>query len=79
VDAVPGRLNQVVTAPCNYGTFYGQCSELCGVAHGFMPIKVKVIPLSDFNIIVKNKFIEYCTKILLNDFLIYFNKKKDVK
>ncbi len=43
VDAVPGRLNQVVTIPGSLGLFYGQCSELCAEQrHGFMPIKVVV-------------------------------------
>ena len=45
VDACPGRLNQV----CNFinrpGTFYGQCSEICGVNHGFMPINVVAIDI----------------------------------
>lgn len=40
VDAVPGRLNQVYTMIKRPGEFYGQCSEICGVNHGFMPIKV---------------------------------------
>jgi len=48
VDAVPGRLNQVVTSTNNLGIFYGQCSELCGVSHGFMPIKVNVITMKDY-------------------------------
>jgi cytochrome c oxidase subunit 2 len=48
-DAVPGRINTVVLyIPCT-GTYYGQCSELCGVNHGFMPIKVDVISLKDFS------------------------------
>jgi heme/copper-type cytochrome/quinol oxidase subunit 2 len=55
VDAVPGRLNQVVTVANNLGLFYGQCSELCGVSHGFMPIKVNVISLSDYYNLVLNK------------------------
>lgn len=42
IDAVPGRLNQVFVYPIRFGSFYGQCSELCGVDHGFMPINVKV-------------------------------------
>jgi len=41
VDAVPGRLNQIFTIINRIGTFYGQCSELCGIQHGFMPIKVE--------------------------------------
>lgn len=40
VDAVPGRLNEVYLYIIRKGEFYGQCSELCGVNHGFMPIKV---------------------------------------
>jgi len=48
VDAVPGRLNQAITIPSNLGIFYGQCSELCGVSHGFMPIKVNIISLDDY-------------------------------
>jgi len=48
VDAVPGRLNHAITIPCNLGLYYGQCSELCGVSHGFMPIKVNVVTLADY-------------------------------
>jgi heme/copper-type cytochrome/quinol oxidase subunit 2 len=44
VDAVPGRLNQTSLYIKNTGTFYGQCSELRGVNHAFMPIEVYVIP-----------------------------------
>lgn len=40
VDAVPGRLNQVSVFIKREGIYYGQCSELCGVNHGFMPIKI---------------------------------------
>jgi cytochrome c oxidase subunit 2 len=40
VDAVPGRLNQLSCYINRPGIFYGQCSELCGVNHGFMPIAV---------------------------------------
>jgi cytochrome c oxidase subunit 2 len=40
VDAVPGRLNQIFTFIKRSGEFYGQCSEICGVNHGFMPIKL---------------------------------------
>lgn len=48
VDAVPGRLNQTISVPCNLGLYYGQCSELCGVSHGFMPIKVNIVTLADY-------------------------------
>lgn len=40
MDACPGRLNQVSLEIRHPGTFYGQCSELCGVKHSFMPIVV---------------------------------------
>jgi len=43
VDAVPGRLNQLSTFINRTGTFYGQCSELCGVNHGFMPIEINAL------------------------------------
>jgi len=40
VDAVPGRLNQAHVFIDRPGVFYGQCSELCGINHAFMPIKI---------------------------------------
>lgn len=43
VDAVPGRLNDTITLIRRPGVFYGQCSELCGVGHGFMPIVVEAL------------------------------------
>lgn len=48
VDAVPGRLNQFISLINRPGVFYGQCSELCGVAHGFMPIVVHAVPYEIF-------------------------------
>jgi len=44
VDAVPGRTNEYYLLIQKCGVYYGQCSEICGVNHGFMPIKVEVIP-----------------------------------
>nr|FAA04229.1 TPA: cytochrome c oxidase subunit II [Triannulata magna] len=43
VDAVPGRLNQALFTPTIMGLLYGQCSELCGVNHSFMPITLEII------------------------------------
>lgn len=40
IDACPGRLNQVYTALWETGVYYGQCSEICGIGHGFMPIMI---------------------------------------
>lgn len=48
IDAVPGRLNQTSVLAQRTGLFYGQCSELCGVYHGFMPIAVEVVELDDY-------------------------------
>lgn len=47
-DAIPGRLNDTWFKATKIGTFYGQCSELCGVGHGFMPIVVDVVSKEDF-------------------------------
>jgi cytochrome c oxidase subunit 2 len=45
VDAIPGRINHLCVLIKRAGTFYGQCSEICGVNHGFMPICVEAIDL----------------------------------
>jgi len=45
VDAIPGRLNEYFLKVNYLGIFYGQCSEICGVNHGFMPIKVEIVTL----------------------------------
>nr|WAO28635.1 cytochrome c oxidase subunit II [Haematopinus suis] len=42
-DAIPGRLNQLVLIGSKLGSYYGQCSEMCGANHSFMPIKVDVL------------------------------------
>lgn len=54
-DAMPGRLNETWFRATKTGTFYGQCSELCGVGHGFMPIVVEVVSKDDFGRWVKEK------------------------
>jgi len=48
VDAVPGRLNQTSIFIKRQGIFRGQCSELCGVNHGFMPIVVEGVDLNSY-------------------------------
>lgn len=48
VDAVPGRINEVWFRADREGTFYGQCSELCGVNHFFMPIEMRVVSEAQF-------------------------------
>lgn len=48
IDAVPGRLNETWFYTEKLGTYYGQCSEICGIDHAFMPISVKVVSREDF-------------------------------
>ena len=48
IDAVPGRLNQTSILCERTGTFYGQCSEICGVWHGFMPIAIEAVSVQDY-------------------------------
>ncbi len=46
VDANPGQLSNFVFRPSEVGVFVGQCRELCGVGHSFMPIVCEVVPMS---------------------------------
>ena len=55
IDAVPGRLNQIQFLIKRSGTFYGQCSEICGVNHGFMPITVKAVMTPEFILFAKSR------------------------
>jgi len=48
IDAIPGRLNETWFKATKVGMFYGQCSELCGKDHAFMPIAVRVVSDQDF-------------------------------
>jgi heme/copper-type cytochrome/quinol oxidase subunit 2 len=48
IDAVPGRLNVAYLDIIREGIYFGQCSELCGVNHGYMPIKIIVVDVKDF-------------------------------
>jgi cytochrome c oxidase subunit 2 len=47
-DAVPGRINETWFKADRTGTFYGQCSELCGIKHAFMPITVRVVTEEEY-------------------------------
>jgi cytochrome c oxidase subunit II len=49
IDAVPGRMNETWFKATKMGMFYGQCTELCGKDHSFMPIAVRVVSEDDFN------------------------------
>jgi cytochrome c oxidase subunit 2 len=58
-DAVPGRLNETWFKAEKEGIYYGQCSELCGKFHGFMPIQIHVVSEEQFNIWVAGAKLKY--------------------
>ena len=49
MDAVPGRINHTWFKPTSTGVFYGQCSELCGARHAYMPIELHVVSEAEYN------------------------------
>ena len=49
IDAIPGRINQTWFKAEKIGIYYGQCSELCGINHAFMPIQINVVSQADFD------------------------------
>jgi cytochrome c oxidase subunit 2 len=79
VDACPGRLNQAQVTLSRLGTFYGQCSEICGINHGFMPIFCRTVSYAYF---IKTGYIFYTEFLRLsqildcNDELLNLLKKK---
>ena len=58
MDACPGRLNQVSLFIERDGIYYGQCSELCGVNHAFMPIVVEALPIEDYESWLQYKLVQ---------------------
>jgi cytochrome c oxidase subunit 2 len=55
IDAIPGRLNQTWFKADRIGVYYGQCSQLCGINHAYMPIEVHVVSQADFDAWVASK------------------------
>ncbi|SNS36078.1 cytochrome c oxidase subunit II [Sphingopyxis indica] len=55
MDAVPGRANETTFTVNKPGVYYGQCSELCGVDHGYMPIAVEALPMDKWKAWVRSK------------------------
>ncbi len=49
MDAVPGRLNETWLHPEKIGVYYGQCSELCGKDHAFMPAVIRVVTPAQYD------------------------------
>ena len=54
IDACPGRLNSVPLYIGREGSFYGQCSELCGASHGFMPIVVEAVAYDEYMVFLES-------------------------
>jgi len=61
VDALPGRINQLFSNPSRVGLFFGQCSEICGSNHSFMPIRVKICSLEDYDLVSKRGLLDLIT------------------
>lgn len=59
IDAVPGRLNETWFKATREGTFYGQCSELCGARHAFMPLALKVVSEQAFAVWIEAAKLKY--------------------
>lgn len=59
VDACPGRLNQMNLFIKRFGVFFGQCSEICGVNHGFMPIVILTVPSVQYHYLIMTNSLVY--------------------
>nr|QNO35879.1 cytochrome c oxidase subunit II [Hormaphis betulae] len=54
MDAIPGRMNQINLFMNRPGLYFGQCSEICGINHSFMPIQIESININKFIYWIKN-------------------------
>jgi cytochrome c oxidase subunit II len=63
-DAVPGRINETWFKADKEGTYYGQCSELCGIKHAFMPITVKVVSNEEYQKWLSEAKIKFAKEII---------------
>jgi len=66
-DAVPGRINETWFKAEKVGTYYGQCSELCGIKHAFMPITVKVVSEEDYQEWLSEARVKFAKEEIKND------------
>ena len=77
-DAIPGRINETWFKADRTGTFYGQCSELCGIKHAFMPITVNVVTEDEYNEWLDKAKVEFAKEELNNNIKIA-KKIKEIK
>ena len=66
-DAVPGRINETWFKAEKVGTYYGQCSELCGIKHAFMPIAVKVVSEDEYQEWLSEARLKFAKEEIKND------------
>ncbi|MDA9663734.1 cytochrome c oxidase subunit II [Candidatus Pelagibacter sp.] len=66
-DAVPGRINETWFKADKVGTFYGQCSELCGIQHAFMPITVRVVTDEEYAIWLADAKMKFAKEPILEN------------
>lgn len=75
IDAVPGRVNQIFVNPFRQGIYFGQCSEICGSYHSFMPISVEVFRIDEYNSylaeITSLVYLDCETESLINRYLFF--------
>ena len=77
-DAVPGRINETWFKADRTGTFYGQCSELCGIKHAFMPITVNVVTEEEYNQWLEKAKVEFAKEEIKNNIKVA-KKIKEIK
>ena len=79
-DAVPGRINETWFKADRTGTFYGQCSELCGIKHAFMPITVRVVTEDEYKKWLLEAKEKFAKEIIEKDYKVVKKfKEKDFK
>ena len=66
-DAVPGRINETWFKAEKVGTYYGQCSELCGIKHAFMPIEVRVVTEEEYQEWLLDAKVKFAKEIIDED------------
>ena len=77
-DAVPGKINETWFKADRTGTFYGQCSELCGIKHAFMPITVNVVTEEEYKKWLEKAKVEFAKKDLGNNIKVA-KKVKEIR
>ena len=79
-DAVPGRINETWFKADRKGTFYGQCSELCGIKHAFMPITVRVVTDEEYKKWLLEAKEKFAKEIIEKDYKVVKKfKEKDLR